>query len=113
MLLVSESRTLKLQLKLVRATTAIAANPFSLFNSLCTSTCSQNLEEEKKIQQTQNLFLQDLSKKMATNLDDYTVIKEGEAEILMHKKNKVFFNKAQVTIKFTFFFSSPFSYNWL
>ncbi|WJX70697.1 methylamine--glutamate N-methyltransferase [Trifolium repens] len=96
MLLVSEFRTLKLQLKLVRATTAIAANPFSLFNSLCTSTCSQNLEEEKKIQPTHNLFLQDLSPKMATNLNDYTVIKEGEAEILMHKKNKVFFNKAQV-----------------
>ncbi|KEH25136.1 N(2),N(2)-dimethylguanosine tRNA methyltransferase, putative [Medicago truncatula] len=33
---------------------------------------------------------------MATNLDDFTVIKEGEAEILMSKKNKVFFNKAQV-----------------
>ncbi|CAN6864806.1 unnamed protein product [Brassica oleracea] len=30
------------------------------------------------------------------DLNDYTVIKEGEAEILMHKKNKVFFNKAQV-----------------
>ncbi|CAJ2665855.1 unnamed protein product [Trifolium pratense] len=97
MWLVSESRTLKLQLKLVRATTAIAAaNPFSLFNSLCTSNCSQNLEEENKIQQTHNLFLQDLSKKMATNLDDYTVIKEGEAEILMHKKNTVFYNNAQV-----------------
>ena len=31
------------------------------------------------------------------DLNDYTVIKEGEAEILMHKKNKVFFNKAQVS----------------
>lgn len=31
-----------------------------------------------------------------TDLNDYTVIKEGEAEILMHNKNKVFFNKAQV-----------------
>ncbi|EEF36431.1 N(2),N(2)-dimethylguanosine tRNA methyltransferase, putative [Ricinus communis] len=30
------------------------------------------------------------------DLDDYTIIKEGEAEILMHKKNSVFFNKAQV-----------------
>ncbi|KAJ0261013.1 hypothetical protein HA466_0042170 [Hirschfeldia incana] len=33
---------------------------------------------------------------MEIDLDDYTVIKEGEAEILMHKKNQVFFNKAQV-----------------
>ncbi|XP_010525136.1 PREDICTED: probable tRNA (guanine(26)-N(2))-dimethyltransferase 1 [Tarenaya hassleriana] len=33
---------------------------------------------------------------METDLSDYTVIKEGEAEILMHKKNQVFFNKAQV-----------------
>ncbi|CAN7114302.1 unnamed protein product [Brassica rapa subsp. narinosa] len=33
---------------------------------------------------------------MEIDLNDYTVIKEGEAEILMHKKNKVFFNKAQV-----------------
>ncbi|KZV51614.1 putative tRNA (guanine(26)-N(2))-dimethyltransferase 2 [Dorcoceras hygrometricum] len=29
-------------------------------------------------------------------LDDFTVIKEGKAEILMHTKNQVFFNKAQV-----------------
>jgi tRNA (guanine26-N2/guanine27-N2)-dimethyltransferase len=33
---------------------------------------------------------------METDLNDYTVIKEGEAEVLMHKKNQVFFNKAQV-----------------
>ncbi|KAL1211377.1 tRNA (guanine(26)-N(2))-dimethyltransferase 2 [Cardamine amara subsp. amara] len=33
---------------------------------------------------------------METDLNDYTVVKEGEAEILMHKKNQVFFNKAQV-----------------
>ncbi|KAL8199399.1 hypothetical protein R6Q57_012967 [Mikania cordata] len=30
------------------------------------------------------------------DLSDYTIIKEGEAEILMHKKNEVFYNKAQV-----------------
>ncbi|KAG0481349.1 hypothetical protein HPP92_011876 [Vanilla planifolia] len=29
-------------------------------------------------------------------LNDYTIIKEGEAEILMHSSNTVFFNKAQV-----------------
>ncbi|XP_004507297.1 tRNA (guanine(26)-N(2))-dimethyltransferase 1 isoform X3 [Cicer arietinum] len=33
---------------------------------------------------------------MATNLNDYKIIKEGEAEILMHAKNEVFYNKAQV-----------------
>ncbi|KAF8096848.1 hypothetical protein N665_0299s0012 [Sinapis alba] len=33
---------------------------------------------------------------MESDLSDYTVIKEGEAEILLHKKNQVFFNKAQV-----------------
>ncbi|CAA7038588.1 unnamed protein product [Microthlaspi erraticum] len=33
---------------------------------------------------------------METDPNDYTVIKEGEAEILLHKKNQVFFNKAQV-----------------
>jgi len=29
-------------------------------------------------------------------LKGYTIIKEGEAEILMHSSNAVFFNKAQV-----------------
>ncbi|CAN1319719.1 Probable tRNA (guanine(26)-N(2))-dimethyltransferase 2 [Linum perenne] len=33
---------------------------------------------------------------MATDLDDFTIIKEGEAEILMHAKNEVFYNKTQV-----------------
>ncbi|KAF1877591.1 hypothetical protein Lal_00040307 [Lupinus albus] len=31
-----------------------------------------------------------------TDLSDYKIIKEGEAEILMHAKNEVFYNKAQV-----------------
>ncbi|XP_010694111.2 tRNA (guanine(26)-N(2))-dimethyltransferase 2 isoform X2 [Beta vulgaris subsp. vulgaris] len=30
------------------------------------------------------------------DLNDYAIIKEGEAEILMHRENQVFFNKAQV-----------------
>ncbi|KAM7279457.1 hypothetical protein ACFE04_006591 [Oxalis oulophora] len=30
------------------------------------------------------------------DLNDYSIIKEGEAEILMHAKNEVFYNKAQV-----------------
>ncbi|KAL6551629.1 hypothetical protein OROGR_007783 [Orobanche gracilis] len=29
------------------------------------------------------------------DLNDFTVIKEGEAEILMHVKNEVFYNKTQ------------------
>ncbi|KAJ7974284.1 tRNA (guanine(26)-N(2))-dimethyltransferase [Quillaja saponaria] len=33
---------------------------------------------------------------MATDLNDYKIIKEGEAEILMHAKNEVFYNKTQV-----------------
>ncbi|KAJ4973032.1 hypothetical protein NE237_006206 [Protea cynaroides] len=32
----------------------------------------------------------------STDPNDYTIIKEGEAEILMHAKNEVFYNKAQV-----------------
>ncbi|PIA29292.1 hypothetical protein AQUCO_06100065v1 [Aquilegia coerulea] len=39
---------------------------------------------------------QNLNKAMSTDPDDYTIIKEGEAEILMHAKNEVFYNKAQV-----------------
>jgi tRNA (guanine26-N2/guanine27-N2)-dimethyltransferase len=33
---------------------------------------------------------------MATDLNDFTIIKEGEAEILMLSKNEVFYNKTQV-----------------
>uniref|UniRef100_A0A7N0THX0 tRNA (guanine(26)-N(2))-dimethyltransferase n=1 Tax=Kalanchoe fedtschenkoi TaxID=63787 RepID=A0A7N0THX0_KALFE len=33
---------------------------------------------------------------MSIDPNDFTVIKEGEAEILMHAKNEVFYNKAQV-----------------
>ncbi|WOG93230.1 hypothetical protein DCAR_0312511 [Daucus carota subsp. sativus] len=33
---------------------------------------------------------------MSTDMSDYTDIKEGEAEILMHAKNEVFYNKTQV-----------------
>ncbi|PPE00128.1 hypothetical protein GOBAR_DD02845 [Gossypium barbadense] len=33
---------------------------------------------------------------MSMDLNDYTIIKEGEAEILMHAKNEVFYNKTQV-----------------
>ncbi|XP_047317155.1 probable tRNA (guanine(26)-N(2))-dimethyltransferase 2 [Impatiens glandulifera] len=33
---------------------------------------------------------------LSSDLNDYTIIKEGEAEILMHTKNEVFYNKAQV-----------------
>ncbi|CBI16939.3 hypothetical protein AAG906_013372 [Vitis piasezkii] len=33
---------------------------------------------------------------MSIDLSDYSIIKEGEAEILMHAKNEVFYNKTQV-----------------
>lgn len=33
---------------------------------------------------------------VSTDPNDYVIIKEGEAEILMHTKNEVFYNKAQV-----------------
>ena len=36
------------------------------------------------------------SKGTSFDINDFTVIKEGEAEILMHTKNAVFYNKAQV-----------------
>lgn len=36
------------------------------------------------------------SKAASFDLNDYAIIKEGEAEILMHAKNEVFYNKTQV-----------------
>ncbi|KAJ9683053.1 hypothetical protein PVL29_018865 [Vitis rotundifolia] len=36
------------------------------------------------------------NKTMSIDLSDYSIIKEGEAEILMHAKNEVFYNKTQV-----------------
>lgn len=36
------------------------------------------------------------------DVNDYTIIKEGEAEILMHAKNEVFYNKTQVQKSFLF-----------
>ncbi|KAF4397688.1 hypothetical protein G4B88_027428 [Cannabis sativa] len=33
---------------------------------------------------------------MSMDLSDFTIVKEGEAEILMHAKNEVFYNKSQV-----------------
>ncbi|XP_074379991.1 tRNA (guanine(26)-N(2))-dimethyltransferase 2-like [Apium graveolens] len=39
---------------------------------------------------------QKASKGNTFDIDDFTIIKEGEAEILMHTKNAVFYNKAQV-----------------
>lgn len=39
---------------------------------------------------------QNFNTNMSTDPEDYAIIKEGEAEILMHAKNEVFYNKAQV-----------------
>lgn len=44
-----------------------------------------------------NLLVYAIGETMSTDLNDYTIIKEGEAEILMHAKNEVFFNKTQVS----------------
>lgn len=49
------------------------------------------------------MFLHDIGRTMSSDLSDYKIIKEGEAEILMHAKNEVFYNKTQV-IKFAFLF---------
>jgi hypothetical protein len=38
------------------------------------------------------------------DLEDYTIIKEGEAEILMNVKNQVFYNKTQVPKSCLLFF---------
>ncbi|KAL8171512.1 hypothetical protein V2J09_023316 [Rumex salicifolius] len=38
----------------------------------------------------------DLKKTQPVDLNELTIIKEGEAEILLHKKNSVFYNKTQV-----------------
>lgn len=46
-------------------------------------------DEEKKQQEANNTA--------SFNADDFKIIKEGEAEILMHAKNEVFYNKAQVS----------------
>ncbi|XP_061366872.1 tRNA (guanine(26)-N(2))-dimethyltransferase 2-like isoform X2 [Gastrolobium bilobum] len=101
-MLISEPRALKLPLKLVTAS-RIATNPLSLLISLssfCTKTLEQAKEEEKKKrkkeEETLNLFLHDIRRTMSTDLNDYKIIKEGEAEILMHAKNEVFYNKTQV-----------------
>lgn len=98
------SHVLKLQLNLVTISTRIGTiNPLSLFNFwsfFCSKTTEQ--AEEKEKEQTQNLFLHDIEATMSSDLSDYKIIKEGEAEILMHAKNEVFYNKTQV-LKFAFF----------
>ncbi|KAK7316273.1 hypothetical protein VNO77_35188 [Canavalia gladiata] len=92
-MLVSQPHVLKLQLKLVNVT-RIGARPYSLlkfWSFFCTETLEQAREE-----QTLNSFLHDISSTMTSDLNDYKIIKEGEAEILMHAKNEVFYNKTQV-----------------
>lgn len=36
------------------------------------------------------------SKNMSIDVSEFTVVKEAKAEILMHAKNEVFYNKTQV-----------------
>ncbi|XP_048328232.2 tRNA (guanine(26)-N(2))-dimethyltransferase 2 [Ziziphus jujuba] len=68
--------------------------------SSTTNTANNNPRTERpegSTRKTDNLFLYESGlKKMSTDLNDFTIIKEGEAEILMHAKNEVFYNKTQV-----------------
>ncbi|XP_078436582.1 tRNA (guanine(26)-N(2))-dimethyltransferase 2-like [Wolffia australiana] len=41
-------------------------------------------------------FSSDMGADEGSKLDEYTIVKEGEAEILMHRSNSVFYNKTQV-----------------
>ncbi|CAI9777439.1 unnamed protein product [Fraxinus pennsylvanica] len=50
---------------------------------------------DEKIREEENKQME-APKMVPFDLNDFTVIKEGEAEILMHAKNEVFFNKTQV-----------------
>ncbi|XP_057447743.1 tRNA (guanine(26)-N(2))-dimethyltransferase 2-like [Lotus japonicus] len=90
-MLVTGHSASKLLLKLVAART-IGTNPNPLFKS-CSFFCTRTEEEKEK---TLNLFLHDIGTKMSMDLNDFKIIKEGEAEILMHAENEVFYNKAQV-----------------
>lgn len=62
-------------------------NPATIFNKMVGSCEDAKTGEEEKKQETSTPF----------DLNDYTIIREGEAEILMHTKNEVFYNKTQVT----------------
>ncbi|XP_015946312.1 probable tRNA (guanine(26)-N(2))-dimethyltransferase 2 isoform X1 [Arachis duranensis] len=97
-MLFAEGRFLKLQLKL-STSTITAINRFSLLkycSSFSAITTEQvNCQEQQK-EHTLNSILHYISSTMSTDLNDYKIIKEGEAEILMHAKNEVFYNKTQV-----------------
>ncbi|KAK7271841.1 hypothetical protein RJT34_28068 [Clitoria ternatea] len=80
----------KLQLKLVTTTLPL----FKFRSFICIKPIEQVKEEKKE--HTLNLFLYDIRRTMSSDLSDYKIIKEGEAEILMHAKNEVFYNKTQV-----------------
>ncbi|MED6180109.1 hypothetical protein PIB30_007267 [Stylosanthes scabra] len=97
-MLFAERRAFNLQLKL-SSSTRTTINPFSLLKH-CSSftaitTHQVNCEEQHK-EHTLNSILHYISLTMSTDLNDYKIIKEGEAEILMHAKNEVFYNKTQV-----------------
>ncbi|KAF5791909.1 putative tRNA (guanine(26)-N(2))-dimethyltransferase [Helianthus annuus] len=53
-------------------------------------------DEETKTGEEASQQINNNTPQQPFDLNDYTIIKEGEAEILMHKKNQVFYNKAQV-----------------
>ncbi|XAR51626.1 tRNA (guanine(26)-N(2))-dimethyltransferase [Bertholletia excelsa] len=81
--------------------------PSSLFPHL--STARQCCCHHRRRQENQNAELEELSEpskmggvektakeEKSFDVNDYKIIKEGEAEILMHAKNEVFYNKTQV-----------------
>ncbi|XP_043812998.1 probable tRNA (guanine(26)-N(2))-dimethyltransferase 2 isoform X2 [Manihot esculenta] len=94
------TRTLKLQQNLFSTRTL----SLSLLKSLSSISRERKPEdqdrrefaEEAKTHNSNLLLVHENREILTMDLDDYTIIKEGEAEILMHNKNKVFFNKAQV-----------------
>ncbi|KAL2335396.1 hypothetical protein Fmac_016609 [Flemingia macrophylla] len=90
------SHVLNLQLKLLQQLQLEQTLlRFSRFGLLFSTKTTQQAEEEEK-EHTLNLFVHDKSRTMSSDLSDYKIIKEGEAEILMHAKNEVFYNKTQV-----------------
>lgn len=100
------TRTLKLQQNLFSTRTL----SLSLLKSLSSISRERKPEdqdrrefaEEAKTHNSNLLLVHENREILTMDLDDYTIIKEGEAEILMHNKNKVFFNKAQVSKSFSF-----------
>lgn len=88
------ARTLRHQ----RQLSSLPLSPTQYLSSISEQPPKQERAEEqvKKTEETHNLFLHEKGETASMDLNDYTIIREGEAEILMHTKNEVFYNKTQV-----------------